>query len=254
MALKALPSAFISRVCEAAPRVPFLTLRHLTELSLEDAPKPDELKEPRLWGNARTRSVRAALETPLDESKLDSTRVNLGKIFPVDGPFFARSTTSGPGMDVSECAERLNGRPVDRNLHDETNIYYSLNENPAFSGTREGLKEYFFRLSFIENKALAQATSIYLHLLRTEPTVAETYRFHPIPPAPLVRFDDILSDYRELMDRHWIRGGPETESCVIIDRGAGPARVLYFVRPIPADALGRIGRKFDQAGQLFELW
>jgi hypothetical protein len=254
MALNALPSAFITRVCKASSRVPFFTPRHLTELSLYDAPKPDELQEPRLWGNARTRSIRASLKTPHDEGKLDSTRVNLGKIFPVEGPFFSRSTTSGPEMDVAACAERLNGRPVDRNLHDDTNIYYSLNENPAVSGTREELKEYFFGLTFIQNKALAQATSIYLHLLRTEPTVAETYRFHPTPPAPLVRFDDILADYRELLDRHWIRGGPETESCIIIDRGAGPVRVLYFVRPIPADALGRIGRRFEQAGQLFELW
>lgn len=253
MAIKPLPPAFIERVVKTAHRVPFFTTRHLTELSLHDAPKPDDLQEPRLWASARARSVRAALQIPLAEGSLGTVLVNLGKLFLVEGPFY-RSTPSEPEMDVESIERHLAARPDDMNLRDVSNIYYGLSRNPAAEGNRERLRQFFFRLSFAENKALAQATSIYLHLLRTEPTVAKTYRFHPSLPADDVRVDDVLAEYSDRFVRHWIPDGMEALSAVTIERGSVPVRVLCFVRPIPAEALLRIKHRFDAAGQAFELW
>ncbi len=243
--------AFAEHVCDVADKVPILFHRHLKAIAELHAPRPEEFRStPSKWAKSRDRVIAAALQKHAG-GRLDVVLINSGEPIPVGGPFYRSDHDE---FDVPRIVAHLSGRSVDRRLGKDERATYSLTGPLAESRTRDELADFLHCMSFVETKAFDRITTIYFYLRGVDPDLADSFRYSAKTPPPHVRYDDILDDFRPALGRHWVRGNPETGSCTTINRGAGPVRVLSFVRPIPAEALLRIKRRFDEAGQAFELW
>jgi hypothetical protein len=246
-------AAFVDHACELGQFLPDLSRRHLRTISLIHAPPPSKFTRGwRQWSKARDRVITEALAAHAGE-RLVMVRVNSGRHVPVVGPIY-RSWQDASAFDAAAVAARLKGREMDDGLGKSERVYYSPSGPMSEFRPGEALTKVFFQCSFAETKALDRFTSIYLWLLENDPEVAKSYEY-AVKACP-GEFDngDILDDYCEELGRHWFPDNAETTSVIRIDRGFGPIRIISFVRPIPAQALARIERRFSEAGQPFEIW